>query len=97
MMTLASQGSILVTQAAARAYAAFAGLPMEEARRRLTELLLDARLRPDGTWRRRSRTDNVDISAHVVIEDGLVRVTHVGLRNLGSQRSERPNHGYPQK
>lgn len=96
-MTLSERGQIYITLAAGQTFAAHAGLQIEEARRRLAELLLDARLRPDGTWRRRNRTNNVDITAHVIEEGGLQVVTHVHCRDAGPKRSERPNHGYRKK
>lgn len=75
-----------VTLAAARQYAAARKLREEEARRELTELLLDARPLDepncDGTeaWRYRSRPKGLDISAHVSREGRLAVVVHVRVR-----------------
>ena len=86
--TLADAGQVYVTQAAARAYAAAAGTLPEEARRTLTELLLDARPLPEPAatgatqWRHRSRTTGLDVTAHVVREGRLLVVVHVHVRGV---------------
>ncbi len=83
--TLGTTGQILVSQAAARQYAAALGLQIEQARRELTVLLADARrsaTQPhNGTegWRVRSRALRVDVSAQVAREPGLAVVTTVGV------------------
>ena len=85
--TLADAGQLYISLAAARTFAEAAGLQHEEARRTLTELLLDAR--PAGTtthgrvrWRARSRRTGWDLEAHVVREGRLVVVTHVSARRV---------------
>jgi hypothetical protein len=89
-MRLRELGQLHVSSRAAGEYAAATGLPPEQARRRLTELLLDARLLPDGhTWRRRSRTDGVDLSAHVIEDGQLHVVTQVTVRRM-APRPGRP-------
>ncbi len=78
---------ILVTLAAARQYAAAKRLGEEEARRELTELMLEARQldepNRDGTeaWRYRSRTTGLDIHAHISREGRLAVVVHVRVRS----------------
>ena len=87
-MTLAETGQVYVTLAAARAYSEYAGIGVEAARRRLTELLLDARRKGTSdsgaeNWRRRSNTYSVDVSALVAREGPLAVVIHVHLRDYG--------------
>lgn len=79
--------AIFVTAAAGRTYASAVGCGIEEARRELTELLLDARqmaapsaLRP-GSYRYRSQSLHVDISASVSIEGPLAVVVAVSARS----------------
>lgn len=87
--TLAETGQIYVTLAAAQQYAAHERLRDEEARRELTVLLLDARETSDpGKWRMRRRSSGLDLTAHVRLEDGLLVVTHVHVReaNVGGRR-----------
>lgn len=64
-----------------------AALIVKEGRRELTEGLLEARpvapvSRPEK-WRWRKRSIGLDISAQVVIEDGMAVVVHVGIRPDG--------------
>ena len=87
-MTLGESGQIVVSDAAARQYAAARRLGIEEARRELTALLMDARQTRSQPvtgaegWRRRSRTHHVDIDAHVDRQGRLAVVTHVHVRPL---------------
>lgn len=89
---LGTTGHIYVTYAAAATYAAALGLRPEEARRELTELLLDA-TRPENAawetperWRRRSRNAGVDITARVAREGRLAVVVSVSVRSGYSPR-----------
>lgn len=80
-------GTVYVTLAAAQTFARAAGLQMEEARRRLTELLLDARRMGETDsgaeqWRVRSRTTGLDIGAHVAREGRLAVIVHVQVREV---------------
>jgi len=89
-MTLGEIGQVYITLAAAETFADHAGLQIEEARRTLHELLLDARQSgPAHQWRRRSNTWDADIDAHVVVGEvasvqgdpwTIVIVTHVSIR-----------------
>lgn len=83
---LRDRGQVHVSTRAAQEFASFSGRLPEEARRRLTELLLEARLQTDGTWRRRSRAERVDITAHVMQEGALLVVTHVHCRHHHPRR-----------
>lgn len=98
-MTLSETGQILVTDAAARQYAAARrlgterGLPAtEEARRELTQLLADARrtrTQPSNGaegWRRRSRPLGVDVDAQVTRDGTLAVVVHVRARPYLARR-----------
>lgn len=88
--TLAEQGTVYVTLAAAREYAAAERIRgEEEARRELTEILLDASSQSEpGHWRRRSRGSGLDLSAIVAKEGRLMVVTHIAVRdaNIGGRR-----------
>jgi hypothetical protein len=84
---LGETGQVYVTYAAAATYAAELGLRPEEARRELTELLLDA-TRPESSaweaperWRRRSRSSGVDVTARVAREGRLAVVVSVSVRS----------------
>jgi hypothetical protein len=83
---LGSTGQIFVSLAAARTYADAEHLQLEEARRELTEILLDATAtpaepgRPEG-WRARSRTTGIDVSARIVREGRLAVVVRVQVRH----------------
>lgn len=69
--------------AAARSFADARHSQIEEARRELTELLLDARLGEEGPpalYRARSRATQLDISARVVQEGRLLVVLAVSAR-----------------
>lgn len=79
-ITLYEKSNVYVTTAAADQYAAARGLRQEEARRELTTLLLDATEQANGSWRRRNKSRNVDISARVELTDDLAIVTHVSVR-----------------
>jgi hypothetical protein len=79
-------GQLYVTLDAARAYATSrhqlrrCGTALvEEARRDLTEFLLDATQRATCLWRR--RTEELDVSARVSYERGLVLVVAVVLHD----------------
>jgi hypothetical protein len=86
--TLGSLGQVYVTLRAARDYAAARGLREEEARREITEQILEARLTAEAvgdrpaTFRRRSRTTGVDITARVVREGQLLLVVAVSVRSV---------------
>lgn len=76
---------VYVTLAAARAYAEARSLGEEEARRELTELLLDAhRVGEPGDspeqWRYRKRSAGVDLTARIVHEGELAVVVAVSAR-----------------
>ena len=82
---LGSLGQVYVTLAAARTYATARGLLEEEARRELTERLLDARQKESEPgapelWRYRSRAHGVDISARVSHEGPLLVIVTVSSR-----------------
>lgn len=80
---LADAGQVYVTMAAARSYAAAMSLREEEARRDLTELLLDAHRTDPGPpelWRYRSRAQGVDISARVSREGPLLVIVAASIR-----------------
>ena len=90
---LGTTGQVYVTYAAAQDYAARADLQIEEARRELTELLLDATARAaepgrPEPWRLRSRTAGLDISARVVTHGRLRVVVSISVREYN--RSGRP-------
>jgi hypothetical protein len=82
--TLRTLGNVYVTLAAARAYARHEGCGEEEARRELTERMLDAkpvdRASQPERWRWRNRRVGLDISVQVVIEGPMAVVVHVGVR-----------------
>lgn len=85
MSTLGEVGQVYVTLAAAKQFAAAAGIQLEEARRTLTELLLDARRMGESgsgaeQWRHRSRQSGWDIGAHISREGPLAVVVHVHCR-----------------
>lgn len=85
---------LYVTRAAALAFARATGRQPEEARRRLTELLLDARPGADPSrWRYRSRETGLDIDARVITEGRLDVVTHVHVRRHG----RRPPAAHPSR
>lgn len=89
---LGDEGTVYVTLAAAQTYARVMGLEIETARRRLTEVLLDAhpvegsRDRDSEQWRRRSRQLGVDAQARVVYEGPICVVVHVSVRHQGHGR-----------
>jgi hypothetical protein len=78
--TLGSSGQIYVTLTAATTYAEARRLRPEEARRELTELLLGATLRTDGSWRVRSRATGIDVSARILHEGALLVVVSLSAR-----------------
>lgn len=88
--TLATVGQIYVTPTAAAAFAAVERIYSDEdARRELTELLIDAKQEEDETrWRMRVRSTGLDIQARVSREGRLLVVTHVNVRdgNVGGRR-----------
>lgn len=78
---LGEQGQVFITIAAAQSYAECRRLRPEEARRELTELLLDAREgSTPGAYRARSRVSQIDISAKVVREGRLLVVVSASAR-----------------
>jgi hypothetical protein len=89
---LSSEGQIYVTLAAAEQWLDandFGGL--EEARRDLTELLLDA-YRQDGDpgqVRYRSKSEGIDLQARVVPEGRLIVVVSIHVRDHVSGRGAR--------
>lgn len=94
--TLAETGHVYVTLSAARTYGAAERIRGdEEARRELTELLLDARRveqdeRPGEPqlWRMRKRSTGLDITARIAVQGRLHVVVAVNVRdgNVGSGR-----------
>lgn len=78
--TLGQRGQVFVSLTAAQQHAAARDLPLETARRELTELLLDAREASDGSWRARKRSLDVDVSARVSQEGALLVVTYAHTR-----------------
>lgn len=80
--TLGRAGQIVVSLAAAEQYADAEGIDgIEQARRELTELLIDARPTSEpGKWRARSRSTGLDITARVAAEGRLLIVTSVHVR-----------------
>ncbi len=82
--SLGDTGNVYVTLAAAQSFARHEGTQIEEARKRLTALLVDAHRHGDKRtdtgaeeWRCRSRPISLDIKAHVAREGRLAVVTHV--------------------
>jgi hypothetical protein len=88
--TLAQQGAVYVSHAAAVTYARAEDIGTEEARRELTEILLDARqVESDPTqWRYRRRSTDLDITCRVAREGRLLVATSVNVRtrNSGGRR-----------
>lgn len=88
--TLAQQGAVYVSHAAAVTYSRAEDIGTEEARRELTEILLDARqVESDPTqWRMRKRSTDLDITCRVAREGRLLVVTSVNVRarNSGGRR-----------
>lgn len=81
---LASEGQVYVTLAATRTYQRARHIGEEEARRELTERLLDAHRTsagPPELWRARSRPGNYDISTRVAHEGRLLIVVSVSVRD----------------
>lgn len=89
--TLGETGQVYVTLAASRAYGAIERLGDEEARRELTEMLLDAKESETtpGQWRFRRRSEAIDITARVSKDNQLLVVTTVSVRPLNSSRGRR--------
>ena len=86
MTRLADTGSVYVTLSAARTFAAHVGAQPEEARRELTEILLDATERKGGSWRTRKRSIGIDVTARVRHESGLAVVTTISSRDYNPRR-----------
>lgn len=85
-VTLGQTGQIYVTDAAAKTYADEYGIGVAEARRELTEHLMQASRPASDTgtpelWRRRSRSAGVDISARVSRERGMAVVVAINVRD----------------
>jgi len=88
---LGEEGQVYVTLAAARQYGEAEDVREEEARRELTELLLEAKGvegRPDQ-WRYRSQSSQLDVLARVSPESPLLVVTHVSVRATGERAPRR--------
>lgn len=85
--TLAAQGVVYVSYAAADSYARSEGIEIEEARRELTELLADAKQSQSdpGKWRFRRKSESVDITARVARDGRLLVVTAVDARSYGGR------------
>lgn len=81
--TLAQAGAVYVSHSAAATYAREEDIGVEEARRELTELFLDARqVQGDASqWRVRSRSAEVDATARVERDGRLLVVTSVSVRS----------------
>lgn len=89
---LAELGSIYVTRAATHQYQEARGIAgPEEARRELTEYLLDATRSSDGTWRIRRRSLGVDLIVRVAHESGLAVVTSVRVRDYAAVTAALPD------
>lgn len=84
-LLLYQTGQVYVTFAAAQAYARHCDLQLEQARRELTEYLHEAtRVGTEDQpelWRRRSRTEALDVSARVSREGRLAVVVSVSVRD----------------
>lgn len=82
---LSQRGQIFVSLAAAAKFAEARRLRIEEARRELTEIMLDAREQSvDGDrikCRARSRSTQLDITAQIVQEGRLLVVISVDARD----------------
>lgn len=81
---LGERGQIYVTLSAGERYAELRRMRPEEARRELTELLVEARVQDEGPpmqCRARSRRSGVDITARVAREGGLLVVVSVNARD----------------
>jgi len=92
---LSTEGQIFVTLAAAEAWLEandFSGV--EEARRDLTRLLMDAhRVESEPHQvRYRSHADALDLEARVVEEDGLLVVVSINVRELASKGTRAAKH-----
>lgn len=90
---LGGTGCVYVTLRAAREYAAGTELGDEQARRELTELLLDARRQGDTSdpyerWRFRRRSAGVEISALVSREGRLAVVVTVEAHRRSNAHEE---------
>lgn len=88
---LGDTGQIHVTAAAAQSYADATGLQVEEARRELTDYLLDAVPVSGGSgdveaWRFRRGSAGIDISARVTREGRLAVVIAVNVRGYRGGR-----------
>lgn len=90
---LSAEGQIYVTAAAAQQY--MADMPgvrgIEEARRELTEIMLDAYRTEGGAVRARNRQRALDLSARVVQEGRLLVVVSVTCRDLTEGDPDRPS------
>ena len=88
-LRLGAQGQIFVSLAAARSYASATGTQPEEARRELTEYLIDARVTGEEgdtlTVRARSRGTGLDIQARVAVDGRLLVVVHVHARETSAR------------
>lgn len=89
-LRLGDSGAVFVSLTAAEEFARAEGLQLEEARRELTELLIDAKpVAGDETqWRARNRSSGLDITCRVARDGRLMVVTRVHVRpaNVGGRR-----------
>lgn len=93
---LGETGQIHVTLAAARSYADATGLGIEDARRELLGVLVDARpMARDRDaleqYRYRSRADRIDLTASVSREDGMAVVVRVHVSSAQEPPAETPH------
>lgn len=85
-MRLSETGQVYVTERAAKTYAEALGMKLSEARHELTELLMEAHQVGESipgeleSWRYRSRTEGLDISARVARKPNLAEVVAVNVR-----------------
>lgn len=94
-MTLGATGQVYITLAAARRFADFAGRGIEEARRELTEIAIEAKRVGDRSdpeqWRYRKRSEDIDISLVVSREPPLAVIVSINCRGHvtgGGQRKK---------
>ena len=92
---LADTGQVYVTDRAAETYAEAMDLREAEARRELTEYLMQATQvgedRGAGaleSWRYRSRTTGIDISAMVSREESMAVVVSINVRGVPRRRRQ---------
>lgn len=94
---LGERGQIYVTLSAAERYVELRRMRPEEARRELTELLIEARVQSEGPpmlVRARSRRTSLDITARVAREGGLLVVVSVNVK--GTVKGHKEYEGVPE-